>query len=587
MRYPPFLSLLLTGFTLAFTAGHASAAARPDITDQLIVQFDTPGQSGVLKANGLSRQINKELVFVRETALGAQVYKLPDMESLSRVRGYARALQAVSGVKNAEADQLMHPIEALTVPPEEGTTTSGTPIYNLQWHYYEATAGMNAKSAWLQLDSTDPVVNVAVLDTGILPHPDLTGNYSGGADMIADTYISNDGDGRDSDPSDPGDWNAVNYCGGGSRANDSSWHGTHVAGTINAATHNQQGVAGVGYNHLNVVPVRVLGQCGGYVSDIADGIIWAAQGLNGWPNPNPAKVINMSLGGSGACGSTYQQAIDTAVAAGTTVVVAAGNSGTDAGGFRPANCDNVITVAATGRSGSRAYYSNYGDVVDLAAPGGEMNTSGANGVLSTLNDGTTDPGNHIYAYSQGTSMATPHVAAAAGLLYVKDPNLTPAEVETLLTGTARSFPGTCTNCGSGLLDAGAALAALDGGTPPPPPVEETVPDAPGSFSGTAGAGVIDLTWLDNSDNETSFYIERRKKNRKKWSGFGSGISVAADATSYQDTGLDGTYQYRIRSQNSAGVSAWVVSGEIAVSSGGDSGGGDPGGCKGGWKKCGS
>lgn len=575
------LTPFLFGLASVVAMDTANAArVEHNLTDQVIVQFSNPNESGALKANGLSRQINKKLSFVRKTSLGMYVFKLPSMETLPSIRGYVAAISAVSGVKHAEADQMMFAIGDLVVPPTEGTASSTlSPIYDLQWHYFESVGGMNAEGAWGQLNSSDPVVNVAVLDTGITAHPDLIGNVVGGTDMISTTFVSNDGDGRDSDPSDPGDWVDANYCGGGYPADSSSWHGTHVSGTISAITNNAYGVAGVGYNLLKVVPVRVLGKCGGYTSDIADGIVWAATGNS---NPNKAKVINMSLGGSGSCSSTYQQAIDTAVAAGTTVVVSAGNSNANAANYSPASCNNVISVASTGRTGGKAYYSNYGALVDFAAPGGDMSTGGANGVLSTLNDGDKSPGASIYAYYQGTSMAAPHVAAVAGLLYAKKPSITPAEVEAVLKASARAFPATCSQCGSGILDAGAAIAALGDSTPPPP--AETLPAAPANFNAVAGTGIVDLTWSDQSVNETGFYIERRKKNRRKWTGFSGVTTTAADITSYQDSELDGTYQYRMRSQNSVGISAWVVSSEVVVTTGSDGGGGS-GTCKGNGKKC--
>ena len=576
------LTPFLFGLASVVAMDTANAArVEHNLTDQVIVQFSNPNESGALKANGLSRQINKKLSFVRKTSLGMYVFKLPSMETLPSIRGYVTAIRAVSGVKHAEADQMMFAIGDLAVPPTEGTASSTlSPIYDLQWHYFEPVGGMNAEGAWVQLNSSDPVVNVAVLDTGITDHPDLADNVVGGTDMISTTFVSNDGDGRDSDPSDPGDWVDANYCGGGYPADSSSWHGTHVSGTISAITNNAYGVAGVGYNLLKVVPVRVLGKCGGYTSDIADGIVWAATGNS---NPNKAKVINMSLGGSGSCSTTYQQAINTAVAAGTTVVVSAGNSNANAANYSPASCDNVISVASTGRTGGKAYYSNYGALVDFAAPGGDMSTGGANGVLSTLNDGDQSPGASIYAYYQGTSMAAPHVAAVAGLMYVKKPSIMPAEVEETLASTARAFPATCSQCGSGIIDAGAAIAALDDNAPPPPS-PEVAPAAPGNFNVLAGNSVADLAWSDQSANETGFYIERRKKNRRRWTGFSGVTTTAADVTGYQDTGLEGTYQYRIRSQNNAGVSAWLVSGEVVIASDSD-GGGNSGGCKGNGKKC--
>ena len=201
-------------------------------------------------------------------------------------------------------------------------------------------------------------------------------------------------------------------------ATNSSWHGTHTAGTIGAASNNGVGVAGVNWNS-KILPVRVLGKCGGYTSDIADGMRWAAGlSVSGVPaNANPAKVLNLSLGGSGACDATYQDAVNAITAAGTTIVVSAGNSNADAINYRPGNCNGVITVAATNRDGGRAYYSNYGSIIEISAPGGETNVSNSNGVLSTLNTGTQGPGADTYVYYQGTSMAAPHVAGVASLLY--------------------------------------------------------------------------------------------------------------------------------------------------------------------------
>jgi hypothetical protein len=221
------------------------------------------------------------------------------------------------------------------------------------------------------------------------------------------------------------------------------------------------------------------------MSDIADGIIWAAGGtVPGLPvNPNPADVVNMSLGGSGACSYTSQTAIDYAYNAGAAVVVAAGNENRDALNTNPANCDHVITVAASGREGNRAVYSNYGSVVDVTAPGGDMSTATSSGIASTLNDGATTPGAEAYFYSQGTSMAAPHVAGVAALMIAgSGGTMTPGAVEQWLKDSARKLPGSCTlGCGAGLVDAAAAVAAS---TPspspspspePPPPVTEVVP----------------------------------------------------------------------------------------------------------------
>jgi serine protease len=413
---------------------------------------------------------------------------------------------------------------------------------------------------------------VAVLDTGQTDHEDLVGNMVPGYDFIDDTFVSRDGDGRDSDPDDPGDWTERGDCGFGSPASNSSWHGTHVAGTVAALTNNGIGLAGVAYE-AKVQHVRVLGRCGGYLSDISDGVVWASGGpVSGAPvNATPASVINMSLGGSGSCGTTYQAAIDEAVANGATVVVSAGNSNANAANFRPASCAGVITVAATDRFGDRASYSNYGSTVEISAPGGDSDGSG-NGVASTLNDGTTVQGNDIYVYYQGTSMAAPHISGLAAMMYSTDPTITPAQVLSIMQSTARDLPGTCTGgCGAGIADAHAALLAMGGPVdppPPPPPPADEPPAAPSSLVASAnqtGKGKnkdlvsVTLTWNDNSGNENGFEIQacvESGKGRTKTCPYASIAQVGADVESWVDTSQTDGRRYQVRALGDAGNSAW-------------------------------
>ncbi|MFE9769381.1 S8 family serine peptidase [Streptomyces sp. NPDC005808] len=334
--------------------------------------------------------------------------------------------------------------------------------YTKQWDLFESTAGMNVPGAWAT--STGSGVTVAVIDTGYVTHSDVAGNIVAGYDFISDTAVSVDGDGRDSNPADPGDWYATDECGTGTGSSNSSWHGTHVAGTIAAVTNNGKGVAGIAYN-AKISPLRVLGKCGGYDSDIIDAITWASGGtVSGVPaNANVAKVINMSLGGSGACTTATQTAITAAVNRGTTVVVAAGNENSNTSGYSPSSCSNVINVAATNRTGARASYSNYGTLVDIAAPGGQTSTGTANGILSTLNSGTKTASTESYAYYQGTSMATPHIAGLVALMKSANSSLTPAQIESAIKTNARALPGTCTGgCGAGLADAAKTVQAVSG-----------------------------------------------------------------------------------------------------------------------------
>ncbi|WP_407655769.1 S8 family peptidase [Azohydromonas lata] len=436
-------------------AAAAAAAAAADVTDRLIVKYSSavdaaaPPAAAQNRANAVLQTHGRKLGYLRRTAGGAHVFKLDRAVSVAELRQIAQELRnGDADVEYAEPDLRMQP-----------QFTPNDASYGAQWDFFEATAGLNLPTAWDK--STGDGVVVGVIDTGVRPHADLAANLLPGYDFIADaTLVSNDGDGRDADPADPGDWTTAGLCYSGSAASNSSWHGTHVAGTIAAQTNNGVGVAGVAFN-AKVLPVRALGRCGGYTSDIADAMVWAAGGaVYGAPvNPNPVRVLNLSLGGTGACPTTYQNAINTVRARGTVVVVAAGNANTDAINTAPANCAGVVTVAAVSRAGGKASYSNYGSVVDLAAPGGD---SGA-GILSTLNSGTTVPGADSYASYMGTSMATPHVAGVAALMLSRNPQLTPDDVETRLKASVRLFPATCSGCGTGLLDANAAVDAA--GTP--------------------------------------------------------------------------------------------------------------------------
>ncbi|WP_436496299.1 S8 family serine peptidase [Actinokineospora sp. HUAS TT18] len=393
--------------------------------------------------------------------------------------------------------------------------------YAKQWDLFEATAGMNVPGAWAQ--STGSGVTVAVIDTGYVAHSDLAAQVVPGYDFISDVNNANDGNGRDSDASDPGDWGKATDCFLG-KDHDSSWHGTHVAGTIAAQTNNNKGVAGIAYN-AKIQPIRVLGRCGGSTSDIADAITWASGGtVSGVPaNPTPAKVLNLSLGGQSTCATTYQNAINGAVNRGVTVVIAAGNSNMDVANFTPANCNNVVAVAASDRGGDRSFYSNFGAKIDVTAPGGEVRletdppgsvTTPENGIWSTLNDSKTSPGNEIYKPYMGTSMAAPHVAGVVALMLAKKATLTPAEVESLLKANTRPLPGTCTGgCGSGLVDTTKTVNAVAGTQPGSVAVAN-----PGNKTGTVGTA---LTVTNSASGGTAPY---------SWSATGLPAGLSINAT---------------------------------------------------------
>ena len=446
-------------------AGNGNLAPGLLDTDRVIVKYKdavpaTKGQARAAAVHGdrkarLDRAGQQFGMTVSEShtiSTGAQVFKLNGKRGLKDVQALAAEMMARDpNIEYAEPDRIMTHM-----------ATANDPMYSQQWHYTDATGGLRLPTAWDK--STGSGVVVAVIDTGYRPHADLSGQILQGYDFIRDTTIANDGNGRDSDASDPGDAVAVGECGNGqpTQAHNSSWHGTHVAGTIAARTNNSTGVAGVAYN-ARIVPVRVLGKCGGYTSDIADAITWSSGGsVTGAPvNASKAKVLNLSLGGSGACDATTQSAINGARSRGAVVVVAAGNSAMNVSNSNPANCAGVIAVAATGKTGARASYSNYGTQIDVAAPGGD----GSYSVLSTLNAGIKAPASDNYAGYQGTSMATPHVAGTAALMLAVKPTLTPDEIESKLKSSARAFPASCSGCGTGIVDATAAVNAALGTAP--------------------------------------------------------------------------------------------------------------------------
>lgn len=483
-RAAPTTDRLIVGYRDAAEAVAGDSAENRVLRARSVDATALSGRLGSINAALSMRGAQARLL--RQTGTGAHVFKLDRALSNGELERLAAELKASdANIAYAEPDRKMYPL-----------LTPNDTSYSSQWDLYETTGGIRAPAAW-DLATGSGVV-VAVIDTGIRPHADLSGQTVAGYDMINDTAVAADGNGRDGDPSDPGDWTAANQCAAGDPASGSSWHGTHVAGTIAARTNNASGIAGIAFN-AKVQPIRVLGKCGGYTSDIADGMIWASGGsVSGLPaNATPSKVLNLSLGGGGACDTTSQNAINSARSRGSVVVVAAGNENQNASNSSPANCSGVITVAATNRTGGRAYYSNFGAAVTLAAPGGDVRSSSSNGILSTLNAGTQGPGADNYAYYQGTSMAAPHVAGVAALMLSVKPTATPDQIKAALQSSARAFPATCSQCGSGILDAAAAVAAISGTGGGLPTVNETESNgsiaaantvsAPANVAGTIGS----------------------------------------------------------------------------------------------------
>ncbi len=570
--------------TVKITAKHAAlsgfpaSAEREEIVAKLIVKMRDPSarlaQSQMAAAGVGVKSIRTMAADVLHVVLDAP---LP----FSEAKAVAARLANNPAIEYVEPDVSMRPF---AVPNDPNFATK-------QWNLFAptttysgavavpmgqpavpnvnapATGGANLPTAWDRTQG-DASVIVAIIDTGIVNHPDLNnkglatlgtyapnGRFLAGYDFISDDplglgvgFVANDGDGRDNDPADPGD--AVSA---GERSNPlcndntpnqlnqdapSTWHGTHSAGVVAAETNNVAGgVAGIGWN-IRIVPVRALGKCGGAMSDVADAIKWAAGvAVTTLPVPvpaasaNPAKVILVGAGGKAgiACSVTLQSAVDAAINAGATVVAAAGNEGAFTLSA-PANCSGVVAVTAHAINGENASYSNVNAAVALSAPGGgPPATFGFGGptdapawdgyyVWSTTPSGTAGPATPpIYSGRFGTSTAAAHVAGVAALIKSITPNASVTQVRGALTTSTRAFPdlSSCApgrpyagQCGSGMLDATRALQAAG------PPFVVT---APRSITVTAGS-------------TASFAIEAVGVATYQWTRAGANIAGATGPT---------------------------------------------------------
>jgi len=479
----------------------------------------------VAKRNGLSleawREIGPSMVASRVSPGGLSLN-----ESLQRLR-------ADPEVEYAVPDHRRH---ALATNPND-------PLFAGQW-FLKATevSAVNAIGAWdIELGASG--VTIAVLDTGVLfDHPDLGRVANGGKllpgyDFVAATPQANDGDGRDADATDAGDWISATDSGNaafqGCAQTNSTWHGTRVAGMVGALSNNSSGVAGLAWNS-RILPVRVLGKCGGIDSDILAGMRWAA-GLhvNGVAdNPTPARVLNMSLGSDGICEPSYRDVINELTARKVLVVISAGNEGTVVSS--PANCPGVAAVAAIRHAGSKVGFSSLGPEVTLAAPGGNcVNVNGGPCLFSldtTNNTGLTVPGVNTYTDQQssnvGTSFSTPIVSGIAALMLSRNSNLSTAQLLARLREGARPFPVTvadaptiqachvpaspqdfqleqclCTTdtCGAGMVDAANSVAAAQrpiAAVSLPPavsPGQNVILDAAGSAA-ACGRTITSFSW---------------------------------------------------------------------------------------------
>ena len=501
-RFAVVVCLCLLGQTAAWAQGAAGAepsasglliGLKPGVNEVLADQLDSgPESRDRLRAQArwsrAARAGEAQVARIAREA-GVSFHRAAALGN-AQVLGLDRPLKG-EGLKNAMRRLQMHPDVAWVEPdvlvPRLQTTqmVPNDAFFASQWHLQtpdaDRVAGMNLPAAWARITGA-PIV-VAVVDSGVrLDHPDLAGKLLPGRDMVSELDIANDSDGRDSDPSDPGDWVSAGDLHkpvfAGCNASHSSWHGTFIAGQIAAATDNGSGMAGLSWG-AQLLPVRVSGKCGARLSDLLDGVRWAA-GLpvDGQPlNPHPARIINLSFGGDAQCSPAYQETIDAATAAGALVVVAAGNGG---GALkRPADCQRVLAVASVQRDGSKASYSSFGTNVALSAPGGSWSSRANDTLITSLtNSGLSGPVDHTTGLKQGTSFAAPQAAGVASLMLSVNPALTPAQLIERMKVAARPHGQVglpvcgpagapvcqCTTdtCGAGLLDAERAVQLASG-----------------------------------------------------------------------------------------------------------------------------
>lgn len=484
-----------TGITVTAPLAHASSQAKSSAAGyhRLIVKFkaDTEAKTDQTAGGHASAQTRIDTFNARGglQILGQKAVTLTYLKSVSEQAHVVQTNQPLNRAEmKALTQQLALDARVEYAEIDEKVFAHFTPddldyVAN-QWAWQSSTinaGATNTDSAWNKntpARGNPPVsgagVVVAVLDTGYRPHADLAANILPGYDfVIADTLpfapfsTANDGNGRDADATDPGNWNT--NTGNGCSVSDSSWHGTRVASMVSAVGNNAKGMIGVAYG-AKVLPVRVLGVCGGYVSDIAAGMRWAAGvAFTGSPTapPTPARILNLSLGSTGTCLSTFQDAVNDVRAAGSIVVASTGNDSSITSISQPANCQGVIAVTAHMLNGNSPAFANDGPGTTLSAPGVS--------IYGTSNVGTTtpvaSPAGDAYASGNGTSFAAPMVSGVAALLLQIKPGMSINELTSRLVDSVRAFPsGTyCvgkTICGAGMLDADTATAMVLADTAP-------------------------------------------------------------------------------------------------------------------------
>jgi serine protease len=481
-----FVLCLLSLLPLAVQAAAPSA-------DRVIVKWRhaaSPMQAASAeRVRGLAGRLGQRLTHRMNIGGSMSVLQLGDAQMGAPFTATLLALRNDPDIEFAEPD---HWVKAEAYTPNDPLFSDALvhlgQSYESQWYLKGAQpAAIRASTAWDitrgGTSPTAPTVVIAVIDTGVRrDHPDLAGKLLSGYDFVSVPAVANDGDGWDTDPSDPGDFVSATdltvppFNNQDCEVSNSTWHGTRVAGLIGANTDNGTGIAGTGFN-VGILPARALGKCGGNASDVIAAMYWAAGlavppsylGSSSLPvNANPAQILNLSLGSEDACSAAYGTAVADITAHGVLIVASAGNEGTRVGS--PANCPGALAVAGLRHAGTKVGYSNLGPEVGIAAPAGNcvfvlLQTDPCVYALNTTtNLGAQSPGANGYSRptqfqdtagtqqpTYGTSFSSPLVAGAAGLMKAVNPALTPSLITARIKESARSFPA----------------ASIDAITPPP------------------------------------------------------------------------------------------------------------------------
>ncbi|HEX3836813.1 MAG TPA: S8 family serine peptidase [Steroidobacteraceae bacterium] len=436
---------------------HAPEAAAVAPTPRIILKLRAPtsvdgaDETATTRLDRIGRRTGVNLNLLRSITERMQVLEVAPGQGGAALRATLARLRNDPDVEYATVDERRYAHQA----PSD-------PLFMQQWYLQNdpsTPSAIDAVSAWDTTVGTGSVV-IADVDTGVrFDHPDLAraargGRLLPGYDFIGNEAVANDGDGWDADASDPGDWvtsaesTAAPFK--GCTVTNSSWHGTRTAGILGALTNNATGIAGITWG-AQILPVRALGKCGGYDSDIQQAMLWAAGvHVNNVPdNPNPARILNMSFGSAGeTCPQSYLDVIEQVTALGVVVVASAGNEGGPVD--TPANCAGVIAVAGLRQAGTKVGFSSLGPQVGLSAPAGNcVNTTPGSqclySILTTTNAGTTVPATNTYTdmfanANLGTSFSAPMVSGIAALMASVNPNLNSCQMAARLKEGAQPFP---------------------------------------------------------------------------------------------------------------------------------------------------